>query len=49
MIKELKEKPIERAKHLLEVMVKNLTDAEVIDIHSNFDIETGERIKFHIR
>ena len=45
LIKELKEKLIERAKPLLEVMIKNLIDAEVIDIHSSFDPATGERIE----
>ena len=45
LIKELKEKLIERAKPLLEVMIKNLADAEVIDIHSSFDVGTGERIE----
>ncbi|MBU1366853.1 MAG: DUF2294 domain-containing protein [Candidatus Omnitrophica bacterium] len=45
LIKELKEKLIERAKPLLEVMIKDLVDAEVIDIHSSFDPATGERIE----
>ncbi len=45
LIKELKEKLIERAKPLLEVMIKNLVDVEVIDIHSSFDPATGERIE----
>ena len=45
LIKELKEKLIERAKPLLEVMIKNLIDAEVVDIHSSFDPATGERIE----
>jgi len=45
LIKELKEKLIERAKPLLEVMIKNLIDAEVIDNHSSFDPATGERIE----
>lgn len=45
LIKELKEKLIERAKPLLETMIKNLTKAEVIDIHSSFDAETGKRIE----
>jgi len=45
MIKELKAKLIERAKPLLETMIKNLADAEVVDIHSSFDVETGERIE----
>ncbi|MBU4304629.1 MAG: DUF2294 domain-containing protein [Candidatus Omnitrophica bacterium] len=45
LIKELKEKLIERAKPLLEVMIKNLIDAEVVDIHSSFDPGAGERIE----
>lgn len=45
LLEELKAKLIERAKPLLETMIKNLTDAEVIDIHSSFDAETGERIE----
>lgn len=45
LIKELKGKLIERAKPLLGMMVKNLADAEVVDIHSSLDAETGERIE----
>ena len=45
LIKELKEKLIERAKPLLEAMIKNLVNAEVVDIHSSFDPATGERIE----
>lgn len=45
LIKELKEKLIERAKPLLEVIIKNLTGAEVIDIHSSFDPAMCERIE----
>lgn len=45
LIKELKIKLTERAKPLLEAMIKNLTDAEVIDIHSDISLETGERIE----
>lgn len=45
LIKELKAKLIERAKPLLESMIKNLIDAEVVDIHSSFDPATGERIE----
>lgn len=45
LIRELKEKLIERAKPLLEVIIQNLTEAEVVDIHSSFDVETGERIE----
>ena len=45
LIKELKGKLIERAKPLLETLIKNLTKAEVVDIHSSFSPETGERIE----
>jgi len=45
LIKELKEKLIERAKPLLEAMIKNLINAEVVDIHSSFDPATGARIE----
>lgn len=45
LIKELKARLIERAKPLLETLIKNLTEAEVIDIHSSFNVETGERIE----
>ena len=48
MIKKLKEKLIERARPLLEVMIKNLTDADVIDIHSSFNPDTAERIAVFI-
>ena len=45
LIKELKEKITERAKPLLEAMIKNLIDAEVVDVHSSFDLGSGERIE----
>jgi len=45
LIRELKEKLIEKAKPLLKVMIEKSTEAEVVDIHSSFDVETGERIK----
>ena len=45
LIRELKEKLIEKVKPLLKVMIEKLTEAEVVDIHSSFDVETGERIK----
>lgn len=44
-IKELKERLIERAEPLLGVIIKNATNTEVIDIHSSFDVGTGERIE----
>jgi uncharacterized protein YbcI len=45
LIKELKVKLIEKARPLLQAMIKNLTETEVIDIHSSFNIETGERME----
>jgi len=45
LIKELKVKLIGKAKPLLEVLIKSLTNAEVVDIHSSFDPATGERIE----
>ena len=45
LIKEIKVKLTERAKPLLEVMIRNLTGAEVVDIHSSFNVETDERIE----
>jgi len=48
LIKELKEKLIERAKPVLKIMIKNIVNAEVIDIHSSFDPATGERIEIFI-
>jgi len=45
LIKELKEKLIEKIKPLLEQTIKELTGAEVVDIHSSFDLETGERVE----
>lgn len=45
LIKELKQKLIERAKPLLGAMIENLVDRKVIDIHSSFDPATGERIE----
>lgn len=45
LITELKEKLIERAKPLLEAMIRNLTGAELVNIHSSFDVKTGERIE----
>lgn len=44
LIKELKWKLIMQEKPLLEIMIKNLTGAEVVDIYSDIDLGTGERI-----
>ncbi|MDO8749373.1 MAG: DUF2294 domain-containing protein [Candidatus Omnitrophota bacterium] len=45
LIKELKEKLIEKIKPLLEQTIKELTGAEVVDVHSSFNPETGERVE----
>ena len=45
LIRELKEKLIEKAKPLLKVMIEKLTEAKVVDIHSSFDVEKDERIE----
>ena len=45
LIKELKGKLIEMAEPILEVMLVKLIEAEVVDIYSTFDAETGERIE----
>ena len=45
LLKELKEKLIERAKPLLEAMIKNLIDAEVVDIYSSFNPASNEHIE----
>ena len=45
LIKELKEKLIERVKQLLQEMIEKITKTEVIEIHSTFSVETGERIE----
>jgi len=44
-IRELKIKLIERAKPLLDAMIKNLTGADIIDLHSDVCVETGERVE----
>ena len=48
VIKDLKEKLIEKAKPLLEALIKDLTKVDVIDIHSSFDLETDERIEVFV-
>ncbi|MFH1996795.1 MAG: DUF2294 domain-containing protein [Candidatus Omnitrophota bacterium] len=45
LIRELKEKLVERAKPLLEALIKDLTNTKVIDIHSSLDVEAGECIE----
>jgi uncharacterized protein YbcI len=46
LIKELKEKLIEKIKPSLKVAVENLIDVEITDIHSIFNETTGEVIIF---
>jgi len=45
LIKELKVKLIEKAKPLLEVIIKDVTAAEVVDIHSSFNVASDEWIE----
>lgn len=45
LTKELKEKLIEKAKPLLDAMIKDLTKTEIVDIPSSFNVDTSERIK----
>ncbi len=44
LIKELKDKLIEKVRPFLEEMIRDLIDAEVVDIHSSFDPASGERV-----
>lgn len=45
LIHELKMKLIEKVKPLLELCIEEATGAKVIDTHSSFNLETGERIE----
>jgi len=45
LIKDMKGRLIEKAKPLLEAMIKDLTDLEVVDIQSSFDVNTDEYIE----
>ena len=44
LIKALKERLIERATPLLVAIIKDLTKAEGVDVHSSFDAKIGERM-----
>ena len=48
LIKELKEKLIERAKPLLKAMIEDLTETKVLDIRSSVNPQTGEQIEIFI-
>jgi len=48
LIAELKTKLMERAKPLLKVIIEDITDAKVLDIHSNFDPQAGEHVEVFI-
>lgn len=48
VIKDLKERLIEKIKPLLEAMIRNLTATEVVDIHSSFESKTGERVEVFV-
>ena len=45
LMKELKAKLMEEIMPHLKVMIKTLTDADVIDIYSDISLATGERIE----
>lgn len=45
LIHELKMKLIEKVKPALELCIEDATGAKVIDIHSSFNLATGERIE----
>lgn len=45
LIKELKEKLIERAKPLLEAMIKNLIEADIVDIYSSVNPASNEHVE----
>jgi len=45
LIHELKMKLIEEVKPALELCIEEVTGAKVIDIHSSFNLATGERIE----
>lgn len=45
MIKELKVKLIERAAPLIKILIEELTGSKVVDIHSDVNLDTGERIE----
>ena len=48
LIKELKEKLIERAKPLLKAMIEDLAETKVLDIHSSVNPQTGEHVEVFI-
>ncbi len=45
LIHELKMKLIEKVKPALEICIEDVTGAKVTDIHSSFNLATGERIE----
>ena len=45
LIHELKMKLIEKVKPALELCIEDVTGAKVIDIHSSFNLASGERIE----
>jgi len=48
LIKELKEKLMEIAKPLLKVIIEDLVEAKVLDIHSSFNPQAGEHVEVFI-
>jgi len=45
LIKKLKEKLLEKAKPLLEIIIAEMTGARVVHVYSNIDLQTGQRIQ----
>jgi uncharacterized protein YbcI len=45
LIKQLKEKLLEKAKPLLEIIIAEMTGAKVVHMYSNIDLQTGQRIQ----
>lgn len=45
LIHELKMKLIEEVKPALEICIEDVTGAKVIDVHSSFNLASGERIE----
>jgi uncharacterized protein YbcI len=48
LIKELKEKLMERAKPLLKTMIEDMAGTKVLDIHSSVNPQTGEHVAVFI-
>lgn len=44
LIKQVRSQLLEKARNLLEEVIKDLTSAEVISMHSDISTKTGERV-----